>query len=143
MSLWDWAVSAYDRPPAAAACLALQDNHGQNVSLLLWALWARPDDATAKRGAQAAKEWDRTVLAPLRGVRRALKGSEAGETLREDVKAAELKAERLLLEALEPLTSPSEREPIEALVSASTAWGAGASAPRQALLRLADAVSGI
>jgi uncharacterized protein (TIGR02444 family) len=140
LSLWDWAVETYGRPGVGEACLALQDSYGQNVSFLLWALWAGPDEAALARGVQAAREWDQAVLAPLRSVRRALKTDEA---LREDIKAAELKAERRLLEALEPLAKAAPDDALQALTAASTAWGSGAAAPRQALQRLATAVSGI
>ena len=128
MKLWDWAVGAYDRSDVADACLKLQDSYGQNVPFLLWAAWAHPDEATLKRGRQIAKDWDRAVTGPLRAVRRELKGSAPHEELRADIKAAELKAERALLEAL---------------TAASTAWGAGAAAPGAALRRLAAAVSAI
>ena len=128
MKLWDWAVTAYDGPGVADACLALQDSYGQNVPFLLWAAWSHPDEATLKQGRQIARDWDRAVTGPLRSVRRELKGSTSHEELREDIKAAELKAERALLEAL---------------TAASTAWGAGAAAPTAALRRLAAAVSAI
>ena len=143
MKLWEWAVAAYDRPEVADACLKLQDSYGQNVPFLLWALWARPDQATLKQGRQIAKDWDRTVTWPLRAIRRELKGSAPHEELRADIKAAELKAERALLEALEPLAKPAKGEVLEALTAASTAWGAGAAAPTTALRRLAAAVSAI
>lgn len=143
MRLWDWAVAAYDRPEVAEACLKLQDSHGQNVPFLLWALWARPDEATVKQGRQVARDWDRAVTGPLRAVRRELKGSAPHEDLRADIKAAELKAERALLEALEPLAKPTKGDALEALTVASTAWGAGAAAPTAALRRLAVAVSAI
>ena len=42
MSLWDWSLEAYGQPGVPEACLALQDGHGQNTSLLLWAVWAEP-----------------------------------------------------------------------------------------------------
>lgn len=140
MSLWDWAVETYGRPGVAEACLALQDSYGQNVSFLLWAIWANPDEAALARGVQVARDWDQAVLAPLRSVRRALKTDEA---LREDIKAAELKAERRLLETLAPLAKAAPGEALAALSAASTAWGSGAAAPRPALQRLAAAVSGI
>jgi uncharacterized protein (TIGR02444 family) len=40
---WEWALDAYARPGVAEACLELQDVHGQNVPLLLWAAWAAAD----------------------------------------------------------------------------------------------------
>ena len=43
--LWDWTLAAYAQPGVADACLRLQDQHGQNTSLLLWAVWAEAADA--------------------------------------------------------------------------------------------------
>ncbi len=118
MSLWDWAVEAYGRDPAA--WLALQDDHGQNVPLLLWAAWAGTSEAAVlDRGAAVAREWEGSVTGPLRGVRRRL---EPG-AVREAVKAAELAAERVLLERLEPLAPRAEGDPAAAMAAASAAWG--------------------
>ena len=103
MAIWEWVLGAYARPGVPEATLKLQDAHGQNTSFLLWAAWSHPDEATLKQGRQIARDWDRAVTGPLRSVRRELKGSTSHEELREDIKAAELKAERALLEALEPL----------------------------------------
>lgn len=148
MSIWDWVLEAYARPGVPEATLALQDAHGQNTSYLLWAVWAEgPDAAALRQGAEAAKAWDETVLKPIRRVRRALKpafpsiGDEAREGLREDVKAAELRAERVLMEALEGLAPAAGggRPALEALKSASGAWGPPA--PEDALARLAAALS--
>ena len=47
MRFWDWAVAAYARQPVAAACLNLQDGHGQNVPWLLWAAWMAGGACTA------------------------------------------------------------------------------------------------
>ena len=133
-ALWDWAVAAYARPGAAEACLALQDERGQNVPLLLWALWSARSGRTPdiERGARIARAWEDAAGAPLRAARRGLKGPLYGldeETrigFRERVKALELEGERLLLEALER-TPPAamQLEPEAALLARlSTAWGA-------------------
>lgn len=148
MSLWDWTLDAYSQAGVPAATLVLQDDHGQNTSYLLWAVWAEGPDAQAlARAAQAAKAWDAKVLKPIREVRRALKPAfppiddEAREGLREDVKAAELRAERVLMETLEQITPAARggQPALEALKSASAAWGAPA--PDDALARLAAALS--
>ena len=130
-SLWDWALAAYARPGAADACLALQDAHGQNVCLLLWAVWAETQDpALLARGADLARRWEATAVSPLRAVRRALQADvalvaeDAREALRREVKATELRAERVLLESLEALGRRSEATPaLAALQAASRAWG--------------------
>jgi uncharacterized protein (TIGR02444 family) len=147
MRLWDWAIQAYARPGVAPACLALQDAHGQNVCLLLWAAWARTDDAELiDRAADLARRWERLAVGPIRLVRAALKDPVAGVPdaarlkFREDVKAAELQAERLLLDSLEALGGNSDTEPLAALRAAAAAWGNAAAVPAHALAALADAL---
>jgi len=137
LSLWDWALAAYQRPDVAPACLALQDDHGQNVCLLLWAVWANPDQTAILSASALAREWEQVVLGPLRGVRRRLPTGE----LRDEVKAVELKAENSLLMALEAQTPPSEGDALDALTRVSAAWRPPA--PPEALQRLAAALSGI
>lgn len=145
MSLWDWAVGIYQLPDVADACLALQDSHGQSVSLLLWSIWASPDAQTLEKGATFAREWDRAVLRSLRDVRRWLKTAhpmvdDTGRSeLREEVVTAELLAERVLLETLEQLAARSPDDPLRSLTAASKVWGPAA--PFDALQRLAVAVS--
>jgi uncharacterized protein (TIGR02444 family) len=147
MSLWDETLEAYGRPGVPEACLALQDGYGQNTSLLLWAVWAETaDPKVLAEAADVARRWETLALAPLRAVRRALKPAFPGvadaarEDLREDVKAAELRAERVLMESLEGLTPGGGGAPaLAALAAASKAWGKPASA--DALAALAAALS--
>ena len=146
MSLWDWTLEAYGRPGVPEACLVLQDDHGQNTSLLFWAVWAEAKDPDLlARAAEAAHRWEATALVPLRAVRRALKAplppvaDHAREALREDVKAAELRAERVLMETLEGMSHGREgAHALAALEAASKAWGK--SAPANALAVLAAAL---
>lgn len=146
MSIWDWALEAYARPGVPDACLRLQDEHGQNTSLLLWAVRAEVRDAAVlARAAEAARAWDRTALIPLRDVRRGLKpplppfDDGARLELRQQVKGLELAAERLLLETLDRLSKGRGGAPaLEALTAASKAWGRPA--PAHALAELAVAL---
>lgn len=145
-TLWDWALAAYGRPEVPEATLALQDEHGFSTALLLWAVWADPDSETLANGVQTTVGWDETVLWPLRNVRRVLKAPRlpfedgARESLREDVKAAELRAERVLMEALESLAGPAALvDAPAALRRAAMAWSGAA--PAAALDRLAKALA--
>jgi uncharacterized protein (TIGR02444 family) len=146
MSLWDWTLEAYGRPGVPEACLTLQDDYGQNTSLLLWAVWAEAADPDLlARAAQAAHRWEATALVPLRAVRRALKApcppvaDKAREALREDVKAAELRAERVLMETLEDMGGrEGGAHALAALEGVSKAWGKPA--PANALAGLAAAL---
>jgi uncharacterized protein (TIGR02444 family) len=144
--LWDWTLRAYAQAGVPEACLALQDDHGQNTSLLLWAVWAEVSDpALLARAADVARRWEDLALTPVRTVRRALKPSFEGvadverEGLREDVKAVELHAERVLMESLEAMTGEAGgAHALAALEAASKAWGRAA--PHQALAALAAAL---
>jgi uncharacterized protein (TIGR02444 family) len=146
VSLWDWTLKAYGQAGVPEATLDLQDRHGQNTSLLLWAVWAEAaDPALLARAAELAHAWEATALVPLREVRRALKPAlppvddRAREALREDVKAAELRAERLLMETLEAMTEGrGGAHALDALRAASAAWGKPA--PDDALAVLAGAL---
>lgn len=146
MAIWTWALQAYARPGVPDACLALQDAHGQNTSLLLWAVYAEvKDPPLLARAVEATRAWDRTALVPLREVRRALKAplpavdDAARLALREEVKALELAAERLLLETLDGMSQGSGgAQVLEALEAASKAWDKPA--PPGALAELAAAL---
>jgi len=146
MSLWDWTLEVYGQPGVPEACLTLQDGHGQNTSLLLWAVWAETaDPGLLARAAAAAHRWEAAALVPLREVRRTLKAPlppvdhAAREGLREDVKAAELRAERVLMETLETMGGGPGRAPaLAALQAASKAWGKPA--PDDTLAALAAAL---
>ncbi len=147
MGLWDETLEAYGRPGVPEACLVLQDTFGQNTSLLLWAVWAETaDPAILARAADVARRWEAMTLAPIRAVRRALKPAFPGvadaarQDLREDVKAVELRAERVLMETLETLTpGGGGAHALAALEAASAAWGKPA--PADALAALAAALS--
>ena len=146
MALWDWTLKAYGQSGVPEACLRLQDDYGQNTSLLLWAVWAETaDPALLARAADIARRWEALSLTPIRAVRRALKPAFEGvadrprEDLREDVKAVELRAERVLMESLEPLSGArAGAHALDALKAASAAWGQPA--PAEALAALAAAL---
>jgi uncharacterized protein (TIGR02444 family) len=108
---WQFSLGFYGRAGVADACIALQDQCGVDVNLLLFLLWL----AMAKRQLslgelyaieQKSRAWSRMVVGPLRTVRRTLKtGSElvapaSAETFRAGIKAVELEAERIEQEAL-------------------------------------------
>jgi uncharacterized protein (TIGR02444 family) len=144
-SFWDWALAAYDRPGVAEACLALQDDHGQQTAYLLWAAWASPPAGALADGAELARHWETAILGPVRQSRRALKTplapveDDARLAVRETVKAVELDLERLLMAALERLSPPAAGEALENLVRAGEAWGDPP--PREALTRLSRALA--
>ncbi|MBT3170303.1 MAG: TIGR02444 family protein [Rhodospirillaceae bacterium] len=109
-TLWNFSVATYQRPGVQEACLALQDNLGADVNILMYCCW---------RGALTKGEFDALIaaLAPwqshvvsgLRSVRRALKPmlAELGEladdaaALRRKIAGLELEAEKLQQTMLE------------------------------------------
>jgi uncharacterized protein (TIGR02444 family) len=102
--LWAFSLAFYARPDVSPACLRCQDEAGADVDLLLFLLWQAQAGAQFSADEIAAidrdvQAWREQVIEPLRAVRRYLKGREAAG-LREAVKAAELAAERLELDAL-------------------------------------------
>ena len=140
MSYWDWAVAVHGREGVDAALNALQDDHGQCVSYLLWAAWAAAEGRPLPpeillQGSALAKHWEGAATMPLRSARRHLKGpappipDAAREALREQVRKAEFAAERLLMETLESLAPEPEgasTPPADALIAAALAWSRNA-----------------
>jgi uncharacterized protein (TIGR02444 family) len=108
---WRFSLHFYRQPGVSEACIALQDDCGIDVNLLLFLLWLADDgqvlsvDDVRKLDDQV-RDWRNLTIIPIREVRRALKGArtlvDAGkqEAFRNKVKAVELEAERLQQEAL-------------------------------------------
>jgi uncharacterized protein (TIGR02444 family) len=101
-SLWRFSLMIYARPGVAKALIGLQDRGGHNVNLVLFGLWLafcggrKLDAAALARAAVAIAPLDRDVVAPLRRLRRALKGDPDPDlqAMRRRVLALELAAER-------------------------------------------------
>lgn len=108
---WTWSLDRYRREGVESLALRLQDGFGLSVNLLLWSCWcAERYDATAelvmRKAVDVTAQWGGKVAAPLRAVRRYLNDrSDVADAaaLRDDVKAAELEAERLEQAMLEDL----------------------------------------
>jgi len=119
---WRWSLAVYDRPGLSDRLIALQDEFGLDVNLILWACWsglyvgAMPELALRKAG-DVSQRWSSDVVAPLRKARRALKfpprqvSPEAAEALRARVQKSELEAERVqqaMLEEIARAQTPSD-----------------------------------
>jgi uncharacterized protein (TIGR02444 family) len=135
---WRFSLRLYRAPGAGDACIALQEEAGVDVNLLLFLLW----QATERRVLTAADVkaldetiggWRDTAVIPLRNLRRALKSSpglvapNAAEAFRTRIKAVELEAERLQQEAMYALAAsmPLGRDatsPVEAARSNVAAY---------------------
>ncbi len=150
-SAWDYAVEVWRRPGVEAVCLELQADAGQLPILLLWRLWTVAadrgvDESVVRAAIDLARDWDRDVLGPLRQIRGAVKAgapmvAEVGSAeVGRQVLAAELAAERALIESLETRAdehAAPASQALPALISLAQLWRPPA--PQSALERLAAA----
>ena len=96
---WTYSLSVYRRKEVAQCCLALQDDTGVDVNLLLYAGWLagkgqRLDSYHLEQVAAAVADWQEQVVKPLRDLRRHLRTIAGAELLWEALKAQELSAEQ-------------------------------------------------
>ncbi|WP_375779394.1 TIGR02444 family protein [Bradyrhizobium sp. ma5] len=110
-SLQQFALDLYSQEGIAPLCLAWQDQHSIDVTVLLMAAWAgtrgyRLSPADIAASSDAVARWRSEIIAPLRAVRRRLKEPfgqvkpEERTQLREKVSAAELDSEFIALRIL-------------------------------------------
>jgi uncharacterized protein (TIGR02444 family) len=115
---WRFSLQFYRQPGVADACIALQEDAGVDVNLLLFLLWHATKQRAFAAADVAALEatigaWREATVVPLRAVRRALKLPPAlvapgtAEAFRTRIKAVELEAERLQQEAMYELAQAS------------------------------------
>jgi len=158
---WRFSLRFYRQPAVADACIALQEQAGVDVNLLLFLLW----HATHKRAFAAAEvaaleqrigAWREMTVVPLRALRRALKSPPelvapaTAELFRTRIKGAELEAERLQQEAMYELArssllgqdAPSLADAARANVAAYAAIR-GVAFPQTATETLLAALSGL
>lgn len=116
-AFWRFSLAIYARPGVAPACLALQDEHGRDVNVMLFCCWlgasgrGRLDRAGLEAADRAVAGWRRQVVEPFRAARRAIKAAALpdSESIYAKAKAVELDAERLLQRQL------ADRAPAENL----------------------------
>lgn len=111
--LWRYALAFYASDGITSACLRLQDELDVDVVELIFALYAGEvlrlpvDRAMLMEAREALGSWRQDSVLPLRDIRRRLKAPRADcpedvkEALRNEVKRAELRAERIQLALLE------------------------------------------
>ena len=100
-AFWRFSLALYARPGVADALIALQDRAGRDVNLILYALWLgvrgiRLDAAALAAAAAAIAPINTAAVAPLRRLRRRLKGTDDPHlaALRRRILGLELAAER-------------------------------------------------
>jgi uncharacterized protein (TIGR02444 family) len=145
--LWSFAQHFYAEPGVAEACLALQDDAGADVCLVLRLLhlaMTRRSVAVAAISEMdaAARPWRESVIVPLRMVRRELRRNTPGypgaAALRSAVAAIEIEAERLqlaFLDAADVTTHPAAT-PHAAAQTSFSAYCAVLSKPPDSMARL-------
>jgi uncharacterized protein (TIGR02444 family) len=112
---WRFSLHFYRQAGVSDACIALQDERGVDVNLLLFLFWLAADRQSlsaddVKTLDDKVRDWRNLTIVPIRDARRKLKGAptlvEPGkqEAFRTKVKAIELDAERLQQEALYAFT---------------------------------------
>lgn len=112
---WRFSLHFYRQTGVSDACIALQDDCGVDVNLLLFLFWLAADRQLlsadeVKKLDDKVRGWRELTIIPIRDARRKLKGAmtlvEPGkqEAFRTKVKAIELDAERLQQEALYAFT---------------------------------------
>jgi uncharacterized protein (TIGR02444 family) len=101
---WRFTLETYAKPGVSPFCVALQDQDGRDVNLLLLALYAglvlgrrltAADFAALEAGSAG---WRESITGPLRRVRRDLKAwstESSAAALRRTVQQVEIEAERL------------------------------------------------
>jgi uncharacterized protein (TIGR02444 family) len=115
---WRFSLHFYRLPGVADACIALQEEGGADVNLLLFLLWHAAQGRALSTAEIAGLEqtiavWRERAVIPLRAIRRALKSPQglietgAAEAFRTRIKAVELEAERLQQEAMYELVRES------------------------------------
>lgn len=111
-ALWAQVLEIYAVPDVAQACLLLQDRFGVDVMLILFSLALgrcerQPLDLVETAQADTLiANWRASVIQPLRGVRRTLKGGidqiplPLSDPIRDVIKRTELAAEEIEFDAL-------------------------------------------
>jgi uncharacterized protein (TIGR02444 family) len=100
---WDFTLVVYGRPGVKDACLALQDDAGLDVNLVLFCCWTAQEGkgrltrAEIQSAMAVVAVWRVQVLQPLRRVRRRLSktGPRDESRLREALLKVELGAEQI------------------------------------------------
>ena len=102
---WEFSLAAYGLEGVSPACLAIQDELGVDVNILLYAAWLAATDRQLTRShlaglEDAVRPWRLRVVQPLRSLRQELRDYPAAASVREQVKELELNAERQQQDAM-------------------------------------------
>ena len=112
---WDFSVRTYGVSGVSQACLALQDERGVDVNMLLYCIWIGAtrgvfNEQLYRAAMDYSHDWAAHVVRPLRAARTWMKSegcrregapAESCMSVRKRIKAVELEAEKLQQDALE------------------------------------------
>ncbi len=134
---WDFSLDLYLKDGVDHACLALQDQLGLNVNMLLFALWlghrgVSLDPVRLRQAEVAIAPWQEDLIVPLRAVRRTLasrvraSGDEHlsepwrghASRLKKNIQALELDGEHLVQLTLDDLAAGWQADGLPGLVLA-------------------------
>ena len=102
---WQFSIAVYARDGVAPACIALQEECGVDVNILLFCCWGAAIGGSRLSGAElqalhnAVSDWNQGVVQGLRAVRKRLKSgvegfnTEEAEALRQRILGIEINAE--------------------------------------------------
>ena len=118
-AFWDFSVRTYRAPGVPDACLALQNDYGVDVNMLLYCCWVGAaigpfDGDVFNRAATYSAQWVENVVIPLREARTWMKhtGCDSDPVptapcmeLREDIKTVEFATEKMQQGVLESMVA--------------------------------------
>ncbi len=106
--LWEFALALYSKPLVEETAIALQNEYGVNVNILMWMCWLEKEgygiDTDTIHGAERViQSLHKDFVLPLRALRKSPQlqdHSELTSRLKASIQAAELVAEQVVVSAL-------------------------------------------
>ena len=117
-AFWKFSLKFYDRPDISDLLIGLQDEQSVDVNLVLFLCWCGAtgrmpfDEGQLSAAQDSIAAWQADVTAPLRQIRRRIKGGvanlalEATDPFREEIKRLELASERIAQFVLAKIAPP-------------------------------------
>jgi uncharacterized protein (TIGR02444 family) len=109
--IWDFVLEYYRQQGVSEAAITLQDSAGVDVNMILFLMWLSGQgrtltEADMRKLGEASHGWQRSVVVPIRNIRRLLKenapfvAQETALAYRKKVQALEIEGEQLQLDAM-------------------------------------------
>lgn len=109
--IWDFVLNYYRQQGVSEAAIKLQDAAGIDVNMILFLMWLSGQskalaEADMKKLSEASHVWQRSVVVPIRNIRRLLKENapfveqETALAYRKKVQALEIEGEQLQLNGM-------------------------------------------